>query len=638
MLVVAALMASSASALSRRTSFSGSLDASVIAELNDVLISRTGDDKLNCVVEFAETIDPEALASSYDLQVNTITGHVATVLIPRSQLFNFAADRNVMRISAGTTLRAMTDKAAQLSNVDKVHALTTPFTGKGVIIGVIDSGFDFGHAAFKDASGNCRIRAVWDQNLPMASVGHSSEFGYGIVVDSPADIASLAHDISYDTHGTHVAAIAASSADVYSGMAPEAELVLVSTDKSEAGMIDGLKFLLDYADEAGKPLAVNISMGTVIGFKDGNDNLASMIDRLTENQIGKIVAVAAGNEGHRRSTIVSGSADGGITTRLIPPSYNRENLFVGASAGDFALTLSLHDAQGSVVFTCKFNSNAEESARYDNFTAPSDGSFVALSNAKNSVTGASSVSVSLYAPPVQDWYWTAEVKGDPAKYIMTADYGELAEGSTATTIACTACGHNTVSVGAYVSRPEFVNLDGKNCVSEWQSGEEYTKSGKGPTFDGRSKPDIMAPGASVISAINSFASSFSVSRDDLVFSRVGNGRTDYWGAMSGTSMATPAATGVIALWLEANPQLTVSQVHEILAGMEKLDALKGIETLTAGLHDEVIDTNNTVDVYDLLGNHLRTNYSTSALDGLRPGIYIVRKGAETKKVAVGLNR
>ena len=631
-------MASSASALSRRTSFPRSLDASAIAELNDALISRSGDDNslINCIVEFAEAVDPEALASTYDLRVNTIAGQFATVLIPQSQLFNFAADSNVVRISAGTMLRTMTDKAAELSNVDKVHALTTPFTGKGVIIGVIDSGFDFGHAAFKDASGNCRISAVWDQNLPMASVGHSPEFGYGIVVDSPADIASLAHDLSYDTHGTHVAAIAASSADIYRGMAPDAELVLVSTDKSEAGMIDGLKFLLDYADEAGKPLAINISMGTVIGFKDGNDNLALMIDHLTDNQVGKIVSVAAGNEGHRRSTIVSEANTEEFSTRLIPPSYNRENLFVGSSEGSFTLTLTLIDAQGSKVFTCDFSTTAEEGERYDNFTAPSDGSFVALSAAKNSVTGASSVSVSLYAPLAQDWYWTAEVKGDAAKYIMTADYGELSEGSTASTIACTACGRNTVSVGAYVSRPEFVNLDGKNCEFGWSLGEEYPKSGKGPTFDGRPKPDIMAPGASVISAINSFASSFSVNRDDLVFSRAGNGRTDYWGAMSGTSMATPAVTGVMALWLEANPQLTVSQAHEILAGMDKLDALKGIETLTSGLNDEIIDTDSAVEVYDLLGNRLRTNYSASSLDDLTPGIYILRKGAETKKVAVGL--
>lgn len=636
--VVAALVASSASALPRRTVYPGTLDASVIAEMNNNPITRSDDSDatMRCIVRFADDINPETIVSTYDARVNTITGKLATVLIPSHRLMDFACDNNVVSISAGSVVRAMSDEAARLSNVDKIQSLQTPYTGKGVIIGVIDSGFDFGHAAFKDASGRCRITAVWDQTRSYATVGHSSDFGYGIVVDTPEDIASLAHDLSFDTHGTHVAAIAASSADIYHGMAPDAELVLVSTDKSEAGMVDGLKFLLDYADDAGKPIAVNISMGTVIGFKDGNDNLAAMIDILADNQLAKIVSIAAGNEGHRRSTIVSQPEAEGFTTRLVPPSYNRENLFVGASDGDFRLTLTLRDSQGQSLYSCDMNSDATESFRHDNFTAPADGSFVAMSSAKNPITGAASVSVILYAPLTQGSYWEAEVKGNNAKYIMTADYGELTEGSTATTIACTACGRNTVSVGAYVSRPKFVNLDGNECTSGWSFGEEYPNSGKGPTFDGRIKPEIMAPGASVISAINSYASSFSVSRDDLVVSRTGDNRTDFWGAMSGTSMATPVVTGVIALWLEANPQLTISQVHDLLTRMNTLDALKGIEALTSGLDESILDQNGNVDVYDILGNHLRSSHATTALDGLKPGIYIVCKGSKTKKVAVGL--
>lgn len=634
-LVVAALLAFPTYAQPRRTAFPGSLDASAIAAIDTPVLTRSNDDNgsLLCIIEFAEGVEPEKIASTYGFQVNTVTGQLATAVVPVSQLFELAADGGIVNISAATS-KIMTDKAASLSNVDKVHALATPYTGNGVIIGVIDSGFDFGHEAFKDASGNCRIKAVWDQNLPSSTVGSVSKFGYGIVVDSPDDIASLAHDISYDTHGTHVAAIASSSADIYRGMAPEAELVLVSTNKSEAGMVDGLKFLLDYADAAGKPLAVNISMGTVIGFKDGNDNLAVMIDRLAENQTGKIVSVAAGNEGHRRSTIVSEPTANGVTTRLVPPSYNRENLFVGANEGKFTLTLTLHNAQDETVFTCSIESDNQESVRYDNFTAPSDGSFVALSAAKNTLSAAYSVSANLYAPLAQDWYWVAEVKGEPAKYIITADYGELSEGSTATTIACTACGNHTISVGAYVSRPTFINLDGKDCVSDWTLGDEYPNSGKGPTFDGRNKPDVMAPGASVISAINSFASSFSVNRDDLVESHSGDGRTYYWGAMSGTSMATPVVTGVIALWLQANPQLTVTDAHKILAGMEKLDAMKGIEMLTSGLDEEIAESSSMVEVYDLLGNHIRSALKTDATNGLKTGIYILRSGTKTQKIAV----
>ena len=64
----------------------------------------------------------------------------------------------------------------------------------------------------------------------------------------------------------------------------------------------------------------------------------------------------------------------------------------------------------------------------------------------------------------------------------------------------------------------------------------------GPTFDGRDKPDVLAPGAHIISAINNYAASYNVNREDLAYTEVDAlipGRTNYWGAMCGTSMATP---------------------------------------------------------------------------------------------------
>ena len=639
-LVVSAMTVFNLSASSRRIVFPNSLDASTIAEIGGSVLYRsaeTVETTVKCIVEFSDDALLDELASTYDLQINTATGRLATVIIPVARLTEFASDSDVLRVSVGSSLVSMTDEAARQSNAVAVHTADLSYTGKGVIVGVIDSGFDFGHAAFLDASGQTRVKALWDQNRQAASVGEPSSFGYGIVVDNPDDIMTLAHDYSTDTHGTHVAAIAASSADVYGGMAPDADLVFVSTDKSEAGLADGLKFLIDYADSVGKPLAVNISMGTVIGFKDGTDYLALMIDRLVADNEGVIVSIAAGNEGHRSSTMVCDAAQ--FSTRLLPPSYNRENLFVGSSSGEFTLTLSLRDENDGLVFSCEYPSESEESVRYDNFTSPSDGSFIALSSAVNTVSGASSIAVNLYAPLQSGWYWEAEVCGDKAKYIMTADYGELSEGSEASTIACTACGYNTISVGAYVSRQSFINLDGQECVNDWTLGLEYSKSGKGPTFDGRNKPDVTAPGAPVISAINSYASSFSVNRSDLVMSRPGvfsDRRTDYWGAMSGTSMATPVVAGIIALWLEADPALTVAEVQEVVAGMDKIDALKGLEALTAGISEVEAESgvSETSVIYDLMGRFIKKLSPATGFDGLAPGMYIIRNGSTCKKVVV----
>ncbi len=70
-------------------------------------------------------------------------------------------------------------------------------------------------------------------------------------------------------------------------------------------------------------------------------------------------------------------------------------------------------------------------------------------------------------------------------------------------------------------------------------------SSRGPTGDNRPKPDVMAPGVSVMAAKAGTVSDYQ--------------------SLSGTSMATPFIAGVAALMLEANPSLTPADIKDILA-------------------------------------------------------------------------
>ena len=77
-------------------------------------------------------------------------------------------------------------------------------------------------------------------------------------------------------------------------------------------------------------------------------------------------------------------------------------------------------------------------------------------------------------------------------------------------------------------------------------------SSRGPTSDGRVKPDVVLPGVNIIAARAKGTS-------------LGSGQIDeYYTSLSGTSMATPHASGVVALLLAANPSLTPRQVKEVL--------------------------------------------------------------------------
>ena len=72
----------------------------------------------------------------------------------------------------------------------------------------------------------------------------------------------------------------------------------------------------------------------------------------------------------------------------------------------------------------------------------------------------------------------------------------------------------------------------------------------------RIKPDVVVPGLNINAAYNSFYADFNAISKNLTYSFPYNGKTYYYLAESGTSMASPVVAGAIALWLQAKPDLT----------------------------------------------------------------------------------
>lgn len=128
---------------------------------------------------------------------------------------------------------------------------------------------------------------------------------------------------------------------------------------------------------------------------------------------------------------------------------------------------------------------------------------------------------------------------------------------------------DVISVGATAYTTGYVDLAGDSITYDYgKGGVKATFSSVGPTIDGRMKPDVMAPGANIISSGSSFF--FENNPDtpqitDLVESFDYNGRTYYWKADTGTSMSAPAVGGAIALWLQARPDLTREQIIDVFA-------------------------------------------------------------------------
>ena len=188
--------------------------------------------------------------------------------------------------------RAVPDvnKARYGTRVDSVHAgldLPQPFHGEGVLVGVLDWGFDYTHPMFYDTAMTAsRIRAVWDQYRQSGPA--PSGYGYGTEADVPGDIAAMGSDTanvySYSTHGTHVAGIAAGGgAGVgLTGMAPASELLFATLMVDEAAALDAFEWMAGIAEADGKRLVINNSWGLPQwGTPDGTALSNQFIDDLS---------------------------------------------------------------------------------------------------------------------------------------------------------------------------------------------------------------------------------------------------------------------------------------------------------------------------------------------------------------------
>ena len=149
-------------------------------------------------------------------------------------------------------------------------------TGKGVIMGIIDSGITYDHREFEN-----RVIYIWD--IPNDRVYNEEEIRDGI--DFTDSIG----------HGTAVAGIAAGTG----GVAPGAEIISVAIGRgSSDDIMRGVKFIADRANERNMPFVINISYGTNFGAHDGQSLFEQYIDSVAEKNVASIV-IASGNEGDK---------------------------------------------------------------------------------------------------------------------------------------------------------------------------------------------------------------------------------------------------------------------------------------------------------------------------------------------------
>lgn len=260
---------------------------------------------------------PTALLEQMGITVRFVVDDVAVLVVPVDILSELENVEEIAFVKADAEQQLNNDvarvdtKAGVLGDAAKAQAAGLPqaYTGSGVVIGIIDEGIDFNHAAFRDpTTGATRVKKV---------VIYSSSDGEKTIYDTPEKIAALTTDLDDESHGTHTAATAAGSnlGNGMQGVAPEADLVLVSMNRlnNESNMAEGMQIIADYAKDQGKPCIISMSMGLAYDLHDGSSVVCKKVKQLTESgeKDGIAVCISAGNEAILDASLVKklGTAD-----------------------------------------------------------------------------------------------------------------------------------------------------------------------------------------------------------------------------------------------------------------------------------------------------------------------------------------
>ena len=551
-------------------------------------------------------------------EIRTKVGMKATVSIPIDQVDRLSSLESIKYIEAASPVSFDLNNAHRFSNTDSIYRgidLEQPYTGKDVIVGVVDGGFEFSHPTFYSSDGSeLRIKYVWNQN-------NNAEY-----TDANA-IANAPSDNESETHGTHVAGIAAGSGNtraMYKGVAYESDIYLVGTTMVNTDVVDGIARIKEKAQQAGKPCVVNLSLGSQLGPHDGTDNLSQMVDDMVEP--GFLVVYAASNDADAKVSVLldTSSPEDTVTTYLSPVNdYGATSMAVAdcwASEENkpFDVRVYLYDVTSGVavdttdIYSCEELDGSNFELVHPTTRERYSGSVFTEKNVNNDKYHAQ---VYCYSnKEITGVYFKIEVSNSEAERVFAWAYSGRftsiagdpmsVDGGIPYSLGNDAAGKEVVSVGSYVTRG-----GGSTGIS---IGEISVFSSRGPSADGRLKPEVAAPGEVICSSMKDGFGSLGIRPSSSRF----NNKTYYWGGLQGTSMAAPFVTGCLALWLQARPDLTYEEVVDAFQhtavrdkemeypnttyGYGKIDAYRGLRYLMgfdSAIEDVELTEEEAVSVY-----------------------------------------
>ena len=466
--------------------------------------------------------------------------------------------------------------------------------GKGILIGIVDTGIEYTNPLFQDEFGNTRILSIWDQSASDQTVAKERlqvnqiwDFLYGVEYtkeqineaihsQNPQSIVPVRDS---NGHGTYLASIAAGSQELtndFIGAAPESELVIVKLKEAKQNLRDffymssteplyqendimaGIAYLEEVARREQKPMVVLLGVGSNQGSHTGAGPLSLFLDEIG-TQIGRTVVVPAGNQAAAQHHFY------GETVSLLNPvsvEINVEEGFEGfcmelwtyapelvrvvvqsptgqRSQGGFPVSIETQTTNfvfENTLLTIDYRIAGKESGDlvvFFRFTRPTAGIWTVYVYPENAITGAFHM-----------WLPIQPLTGKDIRFIEpNPDTTITTPGNTQ--IAITAGGYNGIT------------------------GARYLQSGRGYSGTGQVKPEFCAPAVDVYGVQPGQAVNLAPQTEN---------RRIRYGQNTGTSAAAAITAGAAALVLEWGllrgnaPTMNAVEVKNLLIrGCERTD-------------------------------------------------------------------
>lgn len=430
-------------------------------------------------------------------------------------------------------------------------------TGRGILFGIGDTGIDYTHPVFRYGDGRSRIVAIWDQTaeteensvVPFGRVYLQEQINEALMSEDPLAVVPVTDEIG---HGTFMAGLAAGNIEdeeLFTGIAPSAEILAVKLRQAESclkdfwyiaeetaayteeDLIAATDFMISFAQERNQDMVLYFGVCSSQGDHNGRGNFSGYLD-LISLQSGRMVVVPSGNEGNAAHHFRSRSYEGVLYQDVeIRVSDVKRGLYIEfwADAPDL-YGIGFVSPTGEVIEKLPRRPFLRETIP---FLFEGTTVYVIYERVEAS-TGATLIRIFMDSPVDGIWklrIYQEEVYG--GRFDLWMPISAFIQGEAVflrpdpeTTVTEPGNGESGMTVSAY----------------SMETGGIYLDSSRGYTRNERIKPDLAAPGAGILGPV----------------------RGGLYTRRSGTSVAAALAAGIALLLMEYDQTFTGVQIKNYL--------------------------------------------------------------------------